>query len=88
LELIELLEKMEWPGRPLNISVNQSDLAGWQQVRVMTRLNGKIASETFVLEYGGFSGQDANKLRHFFRLVEGLGKLPNQKEWIEGITIK
>lgn len=84
LELLELLGSMGWPGRPLNISVNRSELAGWQQVRVMIRLNGRKSSENFVLEYAGFSGPDAQNLRDFFRLVEGLAKLPDQREWIEG----
>ena len=84
IELLELLEGMGWPGRPLNISVNRSALAGWQQVGVTIRLNGRKASETFILEYAGFSGPDAHNLRNFFRLVEGMGNLPDQGEWILG----
>lgn len=85
LELLELLGSMGWPGRPLNISVNRSEFAGWQQVRVMIQLNGQKASETFGLEYAGFSGPDAHKLRQFFQLIASMGEIPAQDEWICGI---
>ena len=83
-DLINHLQALNWPGRELQVSAAETSLAGVQAVRFWVCFNGREGELRLALQYGGWSGADAEGLRNVLRALVALGGLPSQEQWIIG----